>query len=541
MKLIITLLLLIPSLGWGLTFKDGQQVDSDQNEVKDNDVSEFKKLKIFPEINKEQINYDYCSINYDEVLKDLEVNLNKNNGFIYPDKVYGNSGEKDWEKINVQLAQNLSQYLIEPSDKNADYLKKYINKLFDSKFMTKYSTSDDELIRDTSLNVKNMMLSLLYNYAALVKHNHLNEEEMKLYKSNIDQRMRLVKRETNDQWNMSRCRRHSDLFGCQNHIYTMQHLRGLYGFIFNKQSDQKHSQKLYNFAIDDLKSDGAMWREASRSKWSWRYYSHALGNLLGIAELHYLSNINVYDYNNKSSQSIHDAVGFFLKSITNNELMWSYSKDLKGVDHYKDYKNYKDLKYLKRLQEDGGAAGDINWLYFYIYRFPNHPNTKLALSLIDIDRKSIYPNHAGINAQCVYPNKDLVKNSGVKKDYSSLKSNQKFEEGLYELKWYFMQYDDNDRLKINDHIGSDIVEIKNDQLNFTSMGNVSGMNKDNRKKISINFSDGILKLEGNIYLNDHTSNVSLVGSLEKNQDGNYFAEGPHSDWDDIGILLVPKK
>ena len=32
-------MLLIPSLSWGLTFKDGQQVDSDQNDLKDYDTN----------------------------------------------------------------------------------------------------------------------------------------------------------------------------------------------------------------------------------------------------------------------------------------------------------------------------------------------------------------------------------------------------------------------------------------------------------------------------------------------------------------------
>ena len=75
---------------------------------------------------------------------------------------------------------------------------------------------------------------------------------------------------------------HEDLFGCQNHIYDEAHLRTLYGFIFNDEEEFRAGERVYRFALDDLKEDGALWREASRGWWSWTYYGLGLNFLTGI-------------------------------------------------------------------------------------------------------------------------------------------------------------------------------------------------------------------------------------------------------------------
>ena len=76
-------------------------------------------------------------------------------------------------------------------------------------------------------------------------------------------------------------RLHEDLFGCQNHIYDEAHLRTLYGFIFNDEEEFRAGERVYRFALDDLKEDGALWREASRGWWSWTYYGLGLNFLTG--------------------------------------------------------------------------------------------------------------------------------------------------------------------------------------------------------------------------------------------------------------------
>ena len=57
---------------------------------------------------------------------------------------------------------------------------------------------------------------------------------------------------------------------CQNFI--KKKLKKIIEYKNSTVKNQNRAIKiLYKFAIDDLSSDGALWREASRSKWSWRY------------------------------------------------------------------------------------------------------------------------------------------------------------------------------------------------------------------------------------------------------------------------------
>ena len=110
-------------------------------------------------------------------------------------------------------------------------------------------------------------------------------------------------------------------------------------------------EKMYKFAIDDLNPDGALWREAVRGRWSWRLLcSHALGLLLSIAEIYKHNGVDLYSYkSDKNGLTIHDAVSFLLESIKDNKKIWSYAKELKGVQHYNNFTDYKSPENLQKL------------------------------------------------------------------------------------------------------------------------------------------------------------------------------------------------
>ena len=63
MKTLLALLLLIPNLSWGLTFKDGKQVDSDQSTLKDYDTNIEWKInnpyQVFLPLDQLQSNIDF--------------------------------------------------------------------------------------------------------------------------------------------------------------------------------------------------------------------------------------------------------------------------------------------------------------------------------------------------------------------------------------------------------------------------------------------------------------------------------------------------
>ena len=128
-----------------------------------------------------------------------------------------------------------------------------------------------------------------------------------------------------------------------------------------------------------------------------------------------------------------------------------------------------------------------------------------------------------------------------KSKYSSIASNENFEDGDYELMWYWKIYDDNGKLEQDDYLGSDQATIKNGILTFTKLNKSFEMEDNiqskNREKINFKTEDGLILISANLDLASDgvTEPMEIVGSTSKNKDGNYYAEGP---WDDEGKEII---
>jgi hypothetical protein len=128
-----------------------------------------------------------------------------------------------------------------------------------------------------------------------------------------------------------------------------------------------------------------------------------------------------------------------------------------------------------------------------------------------------------------------------KSKYQSIASNENFEDGDYELMWYWKIYDDNGKLEQDDYLGSDQATIRNGMLTFTKLNKSFEMENDiqskNREKINFKTEDGLILISANLDLasDGETEPMAIVGSTSKNKDGNYYAEGP---WDDEGKEII---
>ena len=128
-----------------------------------------------------------------------------------------------------------------------------------------------------------------------------------------------------------------------------------------------------------------------------------------------------------------------------------------------------------------------------------------------------------------------------KSKYQSIASNENFEDGDYELMWYWKIYDDNGKLEQDDYLGSDQATISNGILTFTKLNKSFEMENDiqskNREKINFKTEDGLILISANLDLasDGETEPMAIVGSTSKNKDGNYYAEGP---WDDEGKEII---
>lgn len=356
----------------------------------------YETLNVLP---RRSENFDARPCNYEDnfSFSDIETIILEND---YSEIDANSENEQGFLYINNRVAMFLSELWATPTENNANKVKKLFGLLFKEEFALK---PKDNSHKD-SLAVKEFLISLIYVLSVLEQNELIDPSEKLTFLSEIQKRFEAIQNATRWGFEMSSCEVGKDLFGCQNHTYGHQYTRTLYGSVFNSSVDYMMGKRLYQFAISDLSQDGSMWREASRGKWSWRYYGHALGYLLSIAEIYRLNDEDLYSFRaDTNGLTIHDAVSFYLKAVQDPQLMWEYSSQLEGVKGRKDYKNFKSDEYLKQVIEETERGGTKNWYYIYRAQFPDHPNTILGDKLIPTFKKQISStNNIGYLAQCVY-------------------------------------------------------------------------------------------------------------------------------------------
>jgi len=130
--------------------------------------------------------------------------------------------------------------------------------------------------------------------------------------------------------------------------------------------------------------------------------------------------------------------------------------------------------------------------------------------------------------------------------YTSLKSKEKFIDGAYKLKWYWVELDDSQKITRNALLGSDEVFIKDGELTFTKFSPlIYQIDESNREAIKFVINDDLILIEGRLDLDSdrETNPVFAVGSPKMNENGNYYAEGIWGSYEDrsenIGLLFEP--
>jgi hypothetical protein len=130
--------------------------------------------------------------------------------------------------------------------------------------------------------------------------------------------------------------------------------------------------------------------------------------------------------------------------------------------------------------------------------------------------------------------------------YTSLKSKEKFIDGAYKLKWFWVELDDSKKITRNALLGSDEVFIKDGNLTFTKFSPlIYQIDESNREAIKFVIKDDLILIEGRLDLDSdrETNPVFAVGSPRKNENGNYYAEGIWGSYEDrsenIGLLFEP--
>ena len=132
-----------------------------------------------------------------------------------------------------------------------------------------------------------------------------------------------------------------------------------------------------------------------------------------------------------------------------------------------------------------------------------------------------------------------------KSKYSSIASNENFEDGDYELMWYWKTYDDEGKLEYEQYLGIDQVIIKNGFLTYAKK-NLSmeySIKWKNRKNIYFKTEDGLILISANLDLSSdgNTESMEIVGPTSRDINGSYYAEGFWGDSPNeaIGMKFKP--
>ena len=379
---------------------DTNEVIDLRNAVKEIKTNNGKHKKILP---KRYSTYpDWCTYENKYTYERIENLLGNKNHDLKTIELFGKSDEQMTVMIE-QLTLHVNEFILHPNQQNANDIKKIYFLLFENKFFIDLHENS----HNNSLMMKDFLILSMYSFQALDRDNYFDTSEKQIFLSEIQKRFDKIKPAKKWGFTMSGCKIGRDQGGCQNHTYSHQLTRTLYGATFGSIDDYAMGEKMYKFAIDDLNPDGALWREAVRGRWSWNYYAHALGLLLSIADIYKHNGVDLYSYkSDKNGLTIHDAVSFLLESIQDNEKIWLYAKELKGVQHYINFTDYKSPENLQKLITNTEKSGLKNWFYIYRNNFPIHPNTQLGNKLIPTYKSKLETSkHMGILAQCLYAEK----------------------------------------------------------------------------------------------------------------------------------------
>ncbi len=241
----------------------------------------------------------------------------------------------------VDTMQNYhAHYWAYPNSKNANVLTQKWMLAFENAFAT-----DLQCESDSALFHKHALLTLMYSYLSLRENNHLSSEDDKIFQSEITKRFFELKRDK--RWSLLENSRDTKIKRLLNNkSAVLAQIRTLYGFLFNDLDEFLVGLHYHNITLDDMNEDGALWREAQRGRFAWRYYAHAMSNMVETAGIyHRLGYKDIWNYQSvKTGKSLNDAIDFYVSALDQPSRMWRYAKANLGFAEFYELGDYRDKR-----------------------------------------------------------------------------------------------------------------------------------------------------------------------------------------------------
>lgn len=144
-----------------------------------------------------------------------------------------------------------------------------------------------------------------------------------------------------------------------------------YGAMWGDDTAFKYGLEQWFITLGSMRKDGSLPIETRRGARALFYTGRTLSALMSIAEMAKTQGIDLYAYSPSKKKTIHRAVQFMLDALEHNELVIKYARENHMPGPSKNYRN----QYL-------GGSDTFGWIFPYVGRFPNHPNSARIRKLL---------------------------------------------------------------------------------------------------------------------------------------------------------------
>ncbi len=207
-----------------------------------------------------------------------------------------------------------------------------------------------------------LMVLTPYVIAYAQQISYLEQDKRDLIEGWIEQRLKLLKGA-------------SDSSKLNNREYHFSFVQAVYGHATQNNRLTKQAYKVFTRAVRNQRSDGSLPEDSERGGSALHYSSHAIGNLVALADVLELSGINAYDYE-IDGKSLHTMVAFLVAADRNPKLIEGYAG---GNPEFSKYQ-FPGTSPSKQAM-DWKSNEQIGWAYYYMDQFPGHLNTRALLSM----------------------------------------------------------------------------------------------------------------------------------------------------------------
>lgn len=202
-----------------------------------------------------------------------------------------------------------------------------------------------------------LMVLTPYVIAYAQQRNYLEAGDRKLIEGWIEKRLGYLKAGSNR-------------FALNNREYHFAFVQAVYAYATDNQRMTRQAYREFTRAIKGQRRDGSLPEDSQRGGSALHYSSHAIGNLVALADVLEVSGFDAYNHEFEG-KSLHTMIAFLIAANNDPQLIVGYASSDPEFSQYQFPGTSPS-----RQAMDWKKNEQIGWAYLYMNRFPDHANTQ---------------------------------------------------------------------------------------------------------------------------------------------------------------------